>query len=86
MKNSQLYLEPCKVSRETVMNEAVRVANDIVNAIKKLQDKERIAPGRHASALMKLSKIFQEKPLPNLERTVGTKPQTSISQTRPENL
>ena len=34
--NSQLYLEHCEVPRETVMDEAVRVANDLVNTIKKL--------------------------------------------------
>ena len=59
LANSQLYPVHCKVPRETVMNEAVRVANDLVNAIKKLQGQERIQPGRHASALMKLSEIFQ---------------------------
>ena len=70
LANSQLYPEHCKVPRETVMDESVRVANDLVNAIKKLQGKESIQLGRHASALMKLSEIFQEKTI-NLETTEG---------------
>ena len=86
MANSQLYPEHYRVPRETVMDKAVGVENDLVNAIKKLQGQERIHQGRRASTLMKLSEIFQGKKTINLEQTIQTKPQTSISPTRPENF
>ena len=38
--NSHLYPEHCKVPKETVMDEAVRVANTLVKAIQKLQGQE----------------------------------------------
>ena len=59
--NSQLYPEHCNVPRETVIDGAVRVAYTLVKAIQKLQGQERITPGRHASALMKLSEILRKK-------------------------
>ena len=67
------------------MDGAVRVAKDLVNAIKKLQGQELIHPVRHANALMKLLEIFQEKTI-SLDTTSRAKPQTSISSTRLENL
>ena len=82
MADSQLYPDHCKVSRETVMGEAVRV---VVDVIKKLQGQERIQLGRHERALMKLLEIFQKKTT-DLERIVQTIPQTLISSTRPENF
>ena len=66
--------------RETVVDEAVRVADTLVKVIQKLQGQERITPGRHANALMKLSEIFKEKTI-NLESTIETKLQTSSSPT-----
>ena len=57
------------------MDEAVRVAHDLVDTMKKLQCQERIQPGRHANALMQLSEIFQKKMI-NPETMGGANPQT----------
>ena len=59
--NYQLYPEHCDVPKETVMDETLRVAKDLLSAIKKLQGQESILPGRHTKALQKLSEIFNKK-------------------------
>ena len=83
--NSQLYLEHCDVPKETVVNETVRVATDLLDAIKKLQYQESVQPGRHTSALKVLVEIFQEKSI-GLDTMLRGEPQTSGSPTRPKNL
>jgi len=57
----QLYPEHCEVLKETRMDEAVRVAKDLVSAIQKVQGQAAQQPGRHATALAKLADIFQMK-------------------------
>ena len=80
--NSQLYPEYCNVPKETVMHEVVRVAKDLLNAIKELQGQELVQPGRYTSALKMLAEIFQEETI-NLDATLREEPQTSSSKTRP---
>ena len=43
------------------MDETLRVANDLLNAIKKLQGQEVIQPGRHMKVFQTLSEMFHEK-------------------------
>jgi hypothetical protein len=83
--NYQLYPEHCDVPKETVMDETLRVAKDLLSAIKKLQGQESILPGRHTKALQTLSEIFNDKTI-NLETTEQRVLQTSNSPTRPENI
>ena len=64
------------------MDESVRVADTLVKAIQKLQGQERITPGRHTGALMKLPEIFKEKTI-NLDPTIATKPQTTVQVSTP---
>ena len=52
--NYQLYLEHCDVLRETVMDETLRLAKDLLNAVKKLQGQEAMQSGRNMSALKTL--------------------------------
>ena len=81
--NYQLYPELCNVPRETVMDEALRVTKDLLNAIKKLQGQEAMQPWRYMSVLKTLSEIFHDKTITiNLGMTVQRVQQTSSSPTR----
>ena len=44
--NSQLYPEHCDALKEKIVGDAVRVAKDLLNTIKKLQGQELVQPGR----------------------------------------
>jgi hypothetical protein len=54
-----LYPQHCNVPTESPMDEAKRIAAELVEAVKKLQDQETRQPGRHTRALQTLSAIFR---------------------------
>ena len=67
------------------MDETLRVAKDLLNAIKKLQGQESILPGRHTKTIQTLLEIFNNKTI-NLKTTEQRVQQTSSSPTRLENI
>ena len=70
---------------ETPMDGATRVANDLVDAIQKLQGVEMRNPGRHTAALETLANFFKGE-TEHLPEGTNPGPQTSTNPTQPEDI
>ena len=87
-----LYPQQCNVPTESPMDEAKRIAAELVEAVKKLQDQETRQPGRHTRALQTLSAIFRgetakthpisHRASPNVHRS-NERRQPTLHATRP---
>ena len=67
------------------MDEATKVAKDLLEAVKKLQEKEAHNPGRHTQALHTLAKIFRGE-TEHLPKAAPHSPQTSTNPTKQEEI
>ena len=60
-RHPTFYPKHCEVPKETQMDEAKRLANDLLHAIQWLQHNNVKHKGRHGKALRALAKIFKMK-------------------------
>ena len=76
----QLYPRHVKSPQETPMDRAVRIAESLTNAIKRMLKEPNRDAGRHGQALEQLTKTF-EKTTEKLEKRHENRTQTSSTPT-----
>jgi hypothetical protein len=79
------YPQHCAVPIETRMDETRRIAEQLVQAVKRLQHEQTAHPGRHTAALHKLASIFKDSTGP-IERVAVPTTQTSTNPTATANI
>lgn len=79
------YPEHCDVPHETPMDAAVKLAHKLTNAIRTLNAKHNLPPGRHATALEQLAGIFQQEATQDVQPQ-QTQHQTSTNPTAPRQI
>ena len=81
----QLYPRHVKTPQETLMEKAVRIAETLTGAIKRMMSESTEDIGRHGRALEQLAQIF-EKATERLEQSHESRVQTSSTPTTKANL